>query len=191
MARVATRSQLTGAEYLAWEREQLERHEFHLGEVFAMAGGSPRHNWIAARVQSAMVGALGDRCFTFTSDQRLLFDEGKRYVYPDATVVCGAIELQPGTHDVVTNPSVLIEVLSSTTEAYDRGLKWEGYQRLASLTDYLLVAQHEVRVEQFRRAPDRRWFYAAYGAGERVVLANGAELEVDAIYLRAFDLPGD
>jgi hypothetical protein len=120
-----------------------------------------------------------------------ILDEGKRYVYPDVSVVCGPIVLQDGTNDVVANPSILIEVLSSTTEPYDRGLKWEGYQRLASLTDYLLVAQREVRVEHYQRAPGRGWFYRTYGPGERIALGNGAQLEVDAIYARAFELPGD
>ena len=191
MARVAMRSQLTAQEYLAWEREQLDRHEFHHGEVFAMAGGSPRHNWLVGNVLAVVKQLLDGRCFTFTPDQRVTFDEGRRYVYPDTTVVCGAVELQAGTSDVVANPTVLVEVLSGTTEAYDRGLKWAGYQQVASLTDYLLVAQHEVRIEHFRRAADRGWSYAAYGPGERVVLTNGAALSVDAIYARAFDLPAD
>ena len=191
MGRVAARSKLTPAEYLAWEREQTDKHEYHAGDVFAMVGGSPRHNWIAGNIQSALKRGLDDRCFTFTSDQRIVFDDGRRYVYPDVSVICGSIVLQDGTSDVVVNPSILVEVLSSTTEPYDRGLKWEGYQRLASLTDYLLVAQHEVRVEHYLRAPDRGWFYRAYGAGERLVLANGAQLDVDAIYARSFELPGD
>lgn len=194
MTRVAARSQLTAAEYLAWEREQVDKHEFHAGEVFAMAGGSPRHNWIAGNVQSALKRALDDRCFTFTSNQRIVFADGARYVYPDASVVCGPVAVQDGTSDVLVNPTVLVEVLSSGTEQYDRGLKWEGYQNLTSLTDYLLVAQREVRVEQFQRAPGDeggRWFYRAYGPGERVSLANGAQIDVDALYTRAFELPGD
>lgn len=191
MGRVAARSRLTPAAYLAWEREQVDKHEYHAGDVFAMAGGSPRHNWIAGNVQSVLKRGLDDKCFTFTSDQRIMFDDGRRYVYPDVSVVCGSIVLQDGTNDVVVNPSILIEVLSSTTEPYDRGLTWEGYQRLASLTDYLLVAQHEVRVEHYQRAPDRGWFYRTYGTRERLVLANGAQLDVDAIYARAFELPGD
>jgi Uma2 family endonuclease len=192
MTRVAARSKLTPAEYLAWEREQVDKHEFHAGEVFAMAGGSPRHNWIAAKVQRALMQALDDRCFTFTSDQRIVFGEGTRYVYPDVSVVCGPVTLQDGTSDVVVNPTVLVEVLSSGTEQYDRGLKWEGYQKLPSLADYLLVAQHEVRVEQFQRGPEGgRWFYRAYGPGERVTLASGAQIDVDALYTRAFELPGD
>ena len=191
MSRVAARSKLTAAEYLAWEREQTDKHEFHAGEVFAMAGGSPRHNWLASNVQRVLMRALEDRGFTFTSDQRIMFDEGARYVYPDTSVVCGQVLLQDGTADVIVNPTILVEVLSSGTEQYDRGLKWEGYQRLASLTDYLLVAQHEIRVEQFQRASDGRWFYRAYGAGDRIPLVNGGQIDVDAIYARAFELPGD
>lgn len=191
MSRVAARSQLTPQEYLAWEREQTDKHEFHAGEVFAMAGGSPRHNWIAGNAQSVLKRELDARCFTFTSDQRIVFDDGKRYVYPDASVVCGSIILAEGTSDVIANPSILVEVLSSTTEPYDRGLKWESYQRLASLTDYLLVAQHEIRIEHYRRSLDRGWFYRAHGVGEHIVLANGAQLEVDTVYARAFELPGD
>ncbi|MBA3392890.1 MAG: Uma2 family endonuclease [Deltaproteobacteria bacterium] len=189
--RVAARSKLTPAEYLAWEREQIDKHEFHAGDVYAMAGGSPRHNWIAGNVQSVLKRALDDRCFTLTSDQRIVFDDGRRYVYPDASVVCGPLFVQDGTTDVVANPSILIEVLSSTTEPYDRGLTWEGYQRLASLTDYVLVSQHEVRVEHFQRAADHGWFYRVYGAGERLSLANGGQLEIDAISARAFELSGD
>ena len=107
------------------------------------------------------------------------------------SVVCGPILLQEGTSDVVANPSILIEVLPSTTEQYDRGLKWEGYQCLPSVTDYFLVAQREVRVEHYQRAPDRGWFYRTYGPGERIALGNGAQFDVDAIYASAFELPGD
>lgn len=191
MGRVAARSKLTPAEYLEWEREQVDKHEYYAGEVFAMAGGSPRHNWIAGNVQSALKRALDATCFTFTSDQRIVFAEGSRYVYPDVSVVCGSLVLQDGTSDVVANPTVVVEVLSTTTEPYDRGRKWEGYQRLASLTDYLLVSQHEARVEQFLRSADRGWFYRAYGPGERLVLSNGASLDIDAFYARAFELPAD
>src|SRR5512147_1522775 len=115
MGRVAARSRLTPAEYLSWEREQVDKHEYHEGDVFAMAGGSLRHNWIAGNVQSALKRGLDDKCFTFTSDQRIVFGNGRRYVYPDTSVVCGSVLLQDGTNDVVVNPSILVEVLSSTT----------------------------------------------------------------------------
>lgn len=192
MTRVAERSQLTAAEYLAWEREQETKHEFFHGEVFAMSGGSYRHNALGARISLALQVALrGSKCFVLTSDQRVSLWNEQRYVYPDATVVCGAIESQAGTNDVLLNPAVLVEVLSRSTELYDRGLKWEGYQRIASLTDYLLVSQSKIQIEQFRRREGKHWDYVSYGPGERVVLTSGAELDLDAIFDGVFALAGD
>lgn len=111
--------------------------------------------------------------------------------YADITVVCGALRLQPGSDDVVENPSVIVEVLSSSTEQYDRGLKWEGYRRIASLNDYLLVAQSVASIEHYRRQADGSWLYRAVGPGERVVLTGGAELAVEPIFEGVFELAGE
>jgi Uma2 family endonuclease len=116
MARAAQRSGFSAAEYLAWERAQVVRHEYFRGEAFAMAGGSPRHNVLCSRVNMALLGALGPKgCYVFSSDQRIALSD-ERYVYPDVSAVCGAIALEPGTNDVITNPQVVVEVLSSSTE---------------------------------------------------------------------------
>lgn len=145
MGRVATRSQMTADEYLAWERAQLDKHEFFQGEVFAMAGGSPRHNELCGNVIFVLKSALRSRGYAvLPSNQRVRYMARTRYVYPDVSVTCGALELEG--NDVLLNPQILVEVLSSSTEQYDRGLKWEGYQRLASLTDYVLVSQAEPRI---------------------------------------------
>jgi Uma2 family endonuclease len=190
MGRTATRSQMTVDEYLAWERAQPEKHEFFHGEVFAMAGGSPRHNALCGSCLMFVGAALRPRgCVTFTSDQRVTMADGGRYVYPDVSVVCGPLEV--ASHDVLQNPTILIEVLSASTEQYDRGLKWEGYQRLASLTDYVLVSQTEPRIEHFQRATDGSWTYRAAGRGGRVTLSSGAALVVDEIFAGVLDLPGD
>lgn len=110
-----------------------------------------RHDALSSNVNAALHAALHGRgCIVLSSDQRVGMTAGERYVYPDVTVVCGAIALVAGTNDVVANPTVLVEVLSSSTEQYDRGLKWEGYQRIESLTDYVLVSQSEPRLEHFR-----------------------------------------
>jgi len=192
VSRIADRSQLTAAEYLAWEREQETKHEFFHGEVFAMSGGSYRHNALGASISAALRSALRGRgCFVLTSDQRVSLWNQQRYVYPDTTVVCGVAESQAGTNDVLVNPAILVEVLSTSTEPYDRGLKWEGYQQIASLTDYLLVSQSKVQVEDYRRREAKHWDYCTYGAGERVVLTNGAELDIDAIFDGVFVLAGD
>jgi Uma2 family endonuclease len=181
---------MTPDEYLAWEREQLDKHEFFHGDVFAMAGGSPRHNELCGNVLFALKAALRPRgCGVFSSDQRVSFMARTRYVYPDVSAACGPLELEAG--DVLLNPQILVEVLSSSTEQYDRGLKWEGYQRLGSLTDYLLVSQTEPRIEQFQRASDGTWTYRAVEAGESLALTDGTLLVVDDIFAGVFELPGD
>ena len=192
MSRVAERSKLSPTEYLEWERAQPVKHEYFDGEVFAMAGGSPRHNALGVGMSAALRSALLERgCAVFSSDQRIGIDGGTRYVYPDVSVVCGGVQLQAGTSDVIVNPTIIVEVLSEGTEQYDRGLKWVSYQQLPSLTDYVLVSQAEVRIEHYRRDAGGRWSYRSFGPGERVELTGGATLDVDAIFAGARELPGD
>ena len=191
MVRVAQRSHLTPQEYLAWERAQTARHEYYRGEVFAMAGGSMRHNALCASVIETLRTQLRGRCTVLTSDQRVVAAQRERYVYPDVSVVCGVVIAEPGTSDVLANPTIVVEVLSEATEQYDRGVKWEGYQHIESLTDYVVVSQSETRIEHFRRDRTRTWLYQFAAAGERLTLSNDAVLDVDAIFAGVFDLPGD
>lgn len=191
MTREARRSGVSPAQYLIWEREQAERHEYFRGEVFAMAGGSVRHNALGAALMRELGTLLPRSCHVLSSDQRIGLGAGERYVYPDVSVVCGSVTIEAGTTDVVENPTILVEVLSGSTESYDRGLKWEGYQRLASLTDYVLVSQAEARLEHFQRAPSGTWLYRAAGAGESLTLSQGVTLSVDAVFQGTLDLPGD
>lgn len=175
-------------EYLAWERREERKHEYFEGEVYAMAGGSPRHNRLSSRITTALETALGGRCHVFSSDQRIRSRE-RRYVYPDVSVVCEAPVIEQ--QDVLLNPTIIVEILSSTTEQYDRGLKWDGYQVLPSLTDYVLVSQERARIEHFARTSDGRWVYTSANAGERIRLTNGTLLDLDAIFAGVFELPGD
>ena len=189
MAEAAGTRQMTAAEYLAWERQQEERYEFHLGEVFLMLGGSARHAFLAARCVTELSNRLPQDCKVMTSDLRVAASPGSHYVYADAVAVCGEIEIAEGTNDVLANPCVVVEVLSPSTEKFDRGEKWEAYQRLEHLRDYLLVSQRAQRVEHYRRAGDT-WRYQALTGGDEVQLADGTRLPVDALYRGAFDLPG-
>jgi len=175
-------------EYLAWERREERKHEYFEGEVYAMAGGSPRHNRLSSKITSTLETALGGRCHVFSSDQRIRSRE-RRYVYPDVSVVCDAPVIEQ--QDVLVNPTIIVEILSSTTEQYDRGLKWDGYQMLSSLTDYVLVSQERARIEQFARTPDGRWVYTSANAGDHIRLTNGTLLDIDAIFAGVFELPGD
>lgn len=156
-----------------------------------MAGGNLRHNALCASLIEALRAQLRGRCTALTSDQRVIAVQRERYAYPDVSVVCGPVTTEPGTSDVLANPTILVEVLSDTTEQYDRGLKWNGYQHIESLIDYVLVSQSEPRIEHFRRDRTRTWLYQRATSGERLVLSNDAVLEIDAIFAGVFDLPGD
>jgi Uma2 family endonuclease len=183
---------MTATEYLGWEADQKEKHDFFRGEIFAMAGGSLRHNALAASVTAELVLALrGKGCRVLSSDQRVSVRNDEHFVYPDVSVVCAAVRLRPGSTDVLTNPSIVVEVLSKSTEAYDRGLKWESYRELPSVTDYVLVSQSAPRLEHFRREADGEWHYSVAQAGGRVVLSNGAVLSVDTLFAGAFDIEGE
>lgn len=184
--------EMTAEEYLTWEREQAQRHEFDGGRVVAMAGGSPRHNALCAAVIGDLRAAYrGSECRVLSSDQRVSLRMRNKYVYPDTTVICGRLELEAGTTDVATNPRVIVEVLCRRTESNDRGAKWEGYRRLATLEDYVLVSQRTISVEHFHRLDDGSWRYTVAGAGERVIVAGGAVLDVDSLYQDVFELPSD
>ena len=190
MTTTATTPRMSPAEYLAWEREQATKHEFYRGEVFAMAGGSMRHNFLAVAASAELRAALAAKgCHVMSSDQKIAAPANERYVYADAVAVCRRVERAGEDSDVLLNPSVVVEVLSPSTEAYDRGGKWECYQRLASLTDYLLVSQAGPRIEHFARDADGSWRYRVLEAGDVITLADGATLAVDAIYRGAFELP--
>lgn len=183
---------MTATEYLAWEREQGERHHYLRGEVFAMAGGSPRHNALCLRVGGKLDAAFeGGPCHALSSDQRVAIREGEHYVYPDVTVVCGPRLFAAGTKDTLINPTVVVEVLSKSTEAYDRGAKWDDYRQLPSVTDYLLVSQSSPRIEHYQRADGGEWHYRVAAAGGRVTLTNGAVLDVDAVFRGVFELEGE
>ncbi|WP_437733967.1 Uma2 family endonuclease [Sorangium sp. So ce1335] len=189
MGNAASAQRMSATEYLEWERAQAAKHEYHLGEIFAMAGGSPRHNFLSSAMGAELRAAVrGKPCHVLSSDQRISAKQGERYVYADTVVVCGGVRMEPGASDVLANPSVVVEVLSPSTEAYDRGGKWGAYQRIPSLTDYLLVSQVSVRVEHYRREADDSWRYRVIEAGGSITLANGATLPIDAIYEGAFEL---
>lgn len=190
MVQPAAIQHMSAAEYLAWERGQLEKHEFHRGEVFAMAGGSVRHNFLANAIGAELRAAFrGKKCHVLSPDQKVAIVPGERFVYPDAVVVCDGAETDSLAKDVLANPRILVEVLSPTTESYDRGEKWEAYQRLPSVKDYLLISQASVRVEHYQREADGSWKYRLLEAGGTVTLTNGATIAVDAVYDGAFELP--
>jgi Uma2 family endonuclease len=151
----AEKRRLTAAEYLALEAAADVRHEFFDGEMFAMSGGSLWHNIIKDNFAHAIRNRLAGRgCRVVTSDQRLKVDATGLYTYPDVLVFCGPPLMEDGVHHTLTNPLLVIEVLSDSTEKYDRGVKFGHYRRLTTLREYVLVAQDRYSVEAYERRPD-------------------------------------
>ncbi|HEV7240340.1 MAG TPA: Uma2 family endonuclease [Thermoanaerobaculia bacterium] len=176
----------TFAEYLTLERDSEIKHEFDAGEILAMSGGTSRHSALAMNVGFALRGTRPDGCTVFQSDMRVRIAATGRATYPDVSMVCGPIEYDPedAARTTITNPVLIVEVLSVTTEKGDRGNKWMHYQRIPSLQEYVLVSQ-EPRIEVFRRTPSGTWEYFEMREGN-VKLATGPALDFSMLYA---DLP--
>ena len=173
-------------DYARGEEASETRHEWLDGDVFAMGGGTPEHGALALAVGAHLLRLLsGKPCRPFPSDVRVRVAATGLATYPDAFVVCGKLEVDPEDANSVTNPKVIVEVLSASTESYDRGKKFAHYKQIASLEHYVLVSSDRKYVEWFTRAPeaDGAWIYRAATEGERVELtALGCALAVDDIY---------
>jgi len=184
MGDAAPQTTIDYAAYLALERETDRKHEWFDGQVYAMAGAKPAHNVISARTIGELVRLLGDRpCDVYTSDQKIRVLATGLGTYPDALVVCGPAQFDPEDANAITNPRLVVEVLSDSTELYDRTTKFEHYKRVPSLCDYVLLSQHDAHVEVFSRAEGGRWLYADARGGESVALPSiGGALEVDRVY---------
>lgn len=179
------KTRFTAAEYLARERAANYKSEFFGGEIFAMAGASPRHNAIAANLLGVLYGALaGKDCPAFGSDQRVKVAASGLYTYPDISIFCGPREFDEAEGDTLLNPIAIIEVLSDSTESYDRGKKFDHYRRVESLVEYILVSQHAPQVERFARRSDGDWLLTiAHGLKSEFELsATGSRIELANIY---------
>ena len=174
----------TPEEYLALERAADYKSEYVAGEIFAMAGASVDHNTIAGNIFRLLGNQFQGRpCRVFMSDLRVQIAATAMYTYPDVVAVCGPLELASGPRDTLLNPTVIVEVLSPSTEAYDRGAKFDHYWRLPSLTEYVLVAQDQVRVEHFARQGDGWLLTVARALDETLRLPSlDAILPLAAIY---------
>jgi Uma2 family endonuclease len=191
MGHAAARARLSPEEYLAFERSSEQRHEYADGEIFAMAGGTREHSLTAMNIARELGVALLDRpCEVHGSDMRIKIQATGRYLYADASVVCGRPIFQDATRDTLLNPVVVVEVLSDSSEAYDRGDKFAQYRTIESMQEYVLASQKEARIEHFRRLPDGSWLLRIFLRGDRVRLDSiNAELSVDGAYLKVFDPP--
>ncbi|GMU41986.1 MAG: hypothetical protein AMXMBFR23_28520 [Chloroflexota bacterium] len=172
------------AEYLALERTTGVRHEFASGTAWAMAGGSVRHSAIKTNLTALFRGALRDTpSRPYDSDLKVRVLATGLATYPDLSVVCGRPQLDPEDGHAVTNPTLLVEVLSPDTEAWDRGGRFAHYRRIPSLRHYLLVSQDVARIEHYELLADGSWRLTEHGAGQAIPLsALSIELPVDPVY---------
>ena len=165
---------ITAEEYLAMDRAASFKSEFVGGEVFAMSGGLYAHGVLISRFSRELEDALEDGpCVVSVTEVRLQVAAGETYVYPDLMVVCGEPSYAEGHRDTITNPSVVVEVLSESTERWDRGGKFAQYRRVASLREYVLVSQDAMRVEWFTRGEDGVWAYREAVGPEGIVRLEG------------------
>ncbi len=172
----------TPQEYFDWEELQQQRHEYFAGEVYAMAGGTLVHGRIGLNVASLLQSHVsGSGCITYNSDCKLGISEKGPFTYPDVSVSCD--DRDRTAQQFIQFPCLIVEVLSPSTEAYDRGGKFKLYRRLTSLQEYVLVSSETQSVEVFRRRPLDRWEFMAYGEGDRVILESiGLTVDVEAFY---------
>jgi len=181
------KSLLSPEEYLAIERKSEIKHEYFSGEMFAMVGASKRHNLITANIIRVLGNQLLDRpCNVYPSDMRVKVGATGKYTYPDVVVACDEEKFDDAENDTLLNPVIILEVLSDSTEAYDRGKKFEQYQNIESLTEYLLVAQEPYRIEQYVRQSDREWRYSEYHNADDIVKIGviGCELALKEVYAK-------
>jgi Uma2 family endonuclease len=183
MAAPAAHPSYSYSEYVRFERESRDKHEFVAGAILAMAGGTLEHGALTAAVTGTLVAQLTGRpCRVFDSNARVRVRASGNAYYPDASVVCGRLEVDPDDELSMTNPVVLVEVLSPSTENFDRTDKLADYQRIASLTRVVHVAHDEQRIDVFTREGEN-WRHVSSREGDTVALAAiGCTLDVTAIY---------
>jgi Uma2 family endonuclease len=175
----------TAEEYLALEVDSDVRHEYRSGEVIPMTGGTPEHNKITSALNALLWFALRGQPYSlFITNQRLWIPAANLYTYPDGMLIADPVELKPGRKDTVINPLLLAEVLSESTERYDRGNKFEAYRTLPSFQEYLLIDQSRPHVEQYAKQSERQWLFTEHsGLDARVNLVSvPVELALKDLY---------
>lgn len=180
----ALKPQFTAADFLAWDRDQMEKHEYLDGEVFAMAGASETHVALTLNTAFALKTHLrGSNCRVLTTDMKLRVEASNAFYYPDILVTCDERDRTPEAALVKAFPLLLVEVLSPSTAGYDHGAKFASYRTLETLQEYVLIDSERQLVEVFRRGSDGRWVLHPSQAGENVELASvGLMLTMADIY---------
>ena len=174
---------MTEADYLARERDAVHKSEFAGGIMYAMAGGSRQHSRLSVRMASELERQLQGRCQVYNSDMRVRTPSSHSYYYPDASVVCGTVRGHDDPEDVLTNPSVIVAVLSPSPFNHDHGHKFSAYREILTLQDYLMVHCDQVLIERYTRLPDNTWLLSEHrGLDASLELSVGCTLALSQIY---------
>lgn len=173
---------LTEEQYLQIEREAEFKSEFHDGRMFAMSGGSPNHALLSASIGALLYSQMPAGCRVFSSDMRIKVAPARLYTYADCSVICGELELFSDQKDVVLNPLLIVEVLSPSTEGYDRGKKFELYRTIPSFREYLIVHQDQRHVEHYSKQDDGSWVLRDYTDGSVAIGRLGVQISLGDLY---------
>lgn len=181
------KTRMTSEEYLTFERNSEIRHEYFDGEIFAMVGASKNHILISANITAELVtkfAAGNSTCRVLPNDMRVKIPNDSGYAYPDIAITCGDIEFERNGFDTLLNPVVIIEILSKSTEAFDRGDKFAYYRLIPSLQEYILISQKKYRIERFLRKDAGTWSMFLYENMTQKMTIESADCEVSlsAVY---------
>jgi len=189
MSAVLQQTHYTAEEYLSLERSASIKSEFHDGQIYAMTGVSRAHNLITINIARELSQQLKQRpCEAYINDMRVKAAKARSYHYPDIAVVCGTPEFEDAQLDTLLNPTLLIEVLSPSTEAYDRGGKFSHYRKIASLREYLLVTQDQAGIERYLRQGEVWILSEAQGLDASVSLESiDCQLSLREVYDKVFE----
>jgi len=180
---------LSEEEYLERERNCETKNEYFDGEIFAMSGASRKHNLIVSNVIITLGAQLKKKpCRVYPSDMRLKIERTKLYTYPDVMIVCGKEIFADNREDMLLNPDVIVEVLSDSTESYDRGKKFSHYRQIASLREYVLISQNMRKIEKFSKTGHLRWIWEETDEEhpEIILESVGCSLHLDEVYDKVF-----
>ncbi len=162
-----TRSYLSEADYLSFERQAEEKHEYYKGGIFAMSGASFEHNIIEDNIRGELYNFLkGTNCRSVGSNLRVSVQANSLYTYPDVLVICGKPEFIDNEFDTVLNPTLIIEILSASTAGYDKGIKFELYREIPSLKEYIAIDSTKIHIEQFINNDNKTWTLQEYKSSE-------------------------
>ncbi|MBF0226729.1 MAG: Uma2 family endonuclease [Desulfobacterales bacterium] len=190
MSEIAEKMNISEKAYLEMERVSEEKHEYFQNEIFSMAGGSYKHSTIISNIVSELRNQLRKKtCRALSSDMKVRMGKNDKYFYPDVIVVCGAAKFFDDKQDIITNPIVIIEVLSDSTEAYDRGDKFAYYRTIDSLREYALVSQKSKKIEKFFKEDKGYWRFNYTDESKQEIIFESIEckLNLDDIYEKVFE----